>query len=121
MLFSILISCSGRRISEEAFSSKTWKNDKNGCNNDRLALLKDFETVKHQLIGMSENETRKILGTPDKVQLFERSQKYYIYFIESGSQCENGENIGNKEGRSYHIRFNSINQVNEVSLALPSS
>ncbi|MBT30425.1 MAG: hypothetical protein CMO01_12265 [Thalassobius sp.] len=118
LLFFVLSACTGHSISEEEFSSSTWRQDKNGCSGERLKIQGNLEAVKDQLIGLSETEIRSLLGAPDKVQLFERSQKFYIYFIEPGAQCEEKEG---KEGKSYHIRFNSINQVNEVSLVLPSS
>ncbi|UZR95123.1 hypothetical protein [Chondrinema litorale] len=116
-LLTVLSACTGQRISEEAFSSNTWRQDKKGCNGERLEIKEEFDTIKEQLIGLSETETRNFLGAPDKVQLFERNQKFYIYYLEPGAQCEGKEG---KEGKSYHIRFNSINQVNEISLVLPS-
>ncbi|MEM1137180.1 MAG: hypothetical protein AAGI07_15180 [Bacteroidota bacterium] len=119
IFFLLLITaCSSKRISEDAFESSIWKNDKMGCESKRLDLLDNFEAIKSKIIGISENDTRRLLGAPDKVQLFERSQKFYIYFIEPGKQCE-GNAHNQKEGRSYHVRFNSLNQVNEISLALP--
>ena len=110
-----LFSCSQSPISEEEFNSISWQNDKNGCQGNRAKIVKDFEGVKDKLIGLGENQLRKLLGSPDQVQLLERSQKFYIYYIEKGAQCGDP----GIEGKNYQIRFNSLNQVNEVSLALP--
>ncbi len=102
---------------EERFDAGAWRADKAGCEGKRQAMLKEFQSIEQELQGMSELETRKLLGKPDKVELYERSQKFYIYYIEPGSQCENSFEAN--EGKHYYIRFNSLNQVNEVSLQIP--
>jgi len=110
-----LFSCGQLPISEEEFNNTSWKNDKNGCQGERSKIVKNFEGIKDRLIGLGENQLRQLLGSPDQVQLLERSQKFYIYYIEKGAQC--GDT--GIEGKNYQIRFNSLNQVNEVSLTLP--
>ena len=107
--------CQSTTITEDEFDSEIWKKDKNGCLGERLKLLEDFNAVKGKMTDLSEKQIRSLLGAPDQIQLFERSQKFYIYYIETGSQCGKS----GKEGRHYQIRFSSLNQVNEVSLALP--
>ncbi len=114
----ILVACQSTAIGSEELDSEAWKSDKKGCSGERADMVSDFEAAKDEMLNMSENQIRSLLGAPDKVQLFERSQKFYIYYIERGNQCE--EVSGTKEGRHYQIRFNSLNQVNEVSLALPT-
>ncbi|MDW7694637.1 hypothetical protein R9C00_07780 [Flammeovirgaceae bacterium SG7u.111] len=110
---SLTTSCGGKQVLEEEFDSLTWKNDKLGCNNERFALVKQFQNIRPKLMGKQEGEIRKLLGSPDQVELYERSQKFYIYYIEKGSQCE-----GAKSGiasKNFYIRFNSLNQVSEIT------
>jgi hypothetical protein len=106
-VFWLTSACNQTPLSEEEFNATAWKNDQNGCLGERVKLADDLEKSREKIMGMSENQIRRLLGSPDKVQLFERSQKFYIYFIEKGSQC--GKE--GAEGKNY--------QVSEISLALP--
>lgn len=67
---------------------------------------------KNKLMGYSQQEIGKILGKPDEVDLYKRSQKFFIYYIVPGKQCE-GTNP-NGRPRSLYIRFSAINVSNEV-------
>ncbi|WP_157638045.1 hypothetical protein [Flexithrix dorotheae] len=108
----VLGSCTGSGIPEEAFDTQTWKNDPNGCNSERLTMLDQFKGVQDKIIGLSELQVNKLLGKPDKVELYIRSQKFYVYHLKPGSQC-NAETF-DKAGENIQIRFNSLNEVNEI-------
>lgn len=82
-------------------------------------MLDQFEDIRDKLIGLNANEVRKVLGKPDKVELYRRSQRFYIYFFEAGGQCK-GSGKGTAEGRNFYVRFNTLDQVSEISLHLPN-
>ncbi|MEN7549219.1 hypothetical protein AAG747_14945 [Rapidithrix thailandica] len=104
--------CSGK-VNADWFEETLWKNDKNGCKNDRLELLDQILRLKDQLIGLDDKELRKVLGKPDRIDLMKRNQKFYVYFVEAGKQCAEGQN---KEAKKVLVRFSSLNLVNEISI-----
>lgn len=104
--------CSTPLIKEEDFSAKEWKQDPKGCKNERKALFKKLEAQKALLIGETENSIRKFLGKPDEMSLSKRHQKFYVYYITEGSQCTPEKTLN---GEKVMLRFNSLNQLNEVS------
>ncbi len=113
-LFLIILfsSCSrGIEFSKEEFDTERWKNDKNGCNNERLSEYSNFQKIKDQLEGLSEVEIRQTLGNPDAVDLYKRKQKFYIYFIEKGPQCEKN---GVGKAQRIEIRFSAMERANEI-------
>ncbi|SDM23449.1 hypothetical protein SAMN05421823_111180 [Catalinimonas alkaloidigena] len=89
-----------------------WKSDRLGCAGNRQKLEPLFEDLRTELIGMAEREVRQRLGPPDRQELEARSQKFYIYYLTSGSQCAGQTG---REGKLARIRFSALNQVSEVS------
>ena len=69
------------------FDSGLWAGDKNGCSGDRLAIKDQLLSVKHLMRGFKAKEIESFLGKPDVLELSERGQQYYVYFIESGPKC----------------------------------
>jgi hypothetical protein len=96
----------------EKFDSLTWKADKNGCKDKRLSLLADLENIKSELINVGDKDLLELLGKPDKVQLYDRHQRFFYYYVENGEQC--GE--GTKKARRVAVRLNSLNLVSEISV-----
>jgi len=114
-LMLILASCGGYEQADHAvLDLNTWKNDQNGCSSERIGMVQDFEKVEALLLGKSELDIRKMLGRPDRVELIERSQKFYMYFLEAGSQCD--EKKFDTDGKYMYIRFTSLNEVNEIGI-----
>jgi hypothetical protein len=112
VIILLLASCGNKNIDLQGFDIATWKNDKKGCQNKRIALLADFEQkVKPQLEGLTEMQVSQLLGKADFSLLAERNQKFYRYYLEEGEQCAK-----NKKGRYINIRFDATNMVNEVSM-----
>ena len=114
----LLAGCQTQQFQIEGFEQEIWRADTNGCQGQRISLSEKLAEQKNKLIGLSEQEIRGFLGKPDKVELFVRSQKFYVYYIEPGKQC--GGVIA-KEGRNFYVRFNSVNTVSEITLVLPYS
>lgn len=112
----------------QGFDIKKWREDYKGCKNNRLELLAEFDQkVKPKLKGLSEKEVYKLLGKADMNELSRRNQKFYYYFIEPGKQCSSNTDttansvtnsmlngINTKPARRMQIRFDAINNVNEV-------
>jgi hypothetical protein len=110
--FFFTIACNDAKIDTQGFDLQTWKNDKKGCQNKRVALLVDFEQkIKPKLEGLREIQVNNLLGKADFSLLAERNQKFYRYYLEEGEQCGK-----NKKARYINIRFSAINVVNEVSV-----
>ena len=95
--------------SMQKFNSELWKNDKNGCTGERLTLKNDLLAVKHKMRGLKNDDIESFLGKPDAQELYNRSQRYYIYFIEPGPKCENP----NENPLALFVRFSAIGIANE--------
>ena len=94
------------------FLLRSGKNDKNGCKNIRESLYPDFTKVQDKLVGLAEKEVMGILGYPDRVELYQKAQRFYIYYLSKGAQCDSTH-------RAQHyirIRFELLGGVDEVTL-----
>ncbi len=99
------------------FDLEAWREDKFGCKEKRIGQLVDFETiVKPELLkgDLREMQIKELLGLPDQIEVAERGQKFYIYFLEPGSQCKSSTHPD--PARHVRMRFNATSQVNEVTL-----
>lgn len=94
------------------FDSQSWKQDKQGCTGKRKALSGSFERIRPDLKGLSQAEVLQLLGRPDFQQLYKRNQKFYIYFLEPGIQCEG--NLEQSRARTVIFRFNAVELLTEV-------
>lgn len=111
LFFLLLCACTERLQYDKAtFDTQKWKGDQNGCKNERLAEYPKFQKIQTELKGLSEVQIRALLGKPDRLRLYKRKQKFYIYFIEKGAQCE----AGKKEAKYVEIRFSALERVNEI-------
>ena len=95
------------------FNSDAFRKDKLGCLGTRQQMQPDFERIRLQLKGLSENELLDLLGKPDFQQLSTRNQKYYIYFLEKGRQCEN--KFAATPSKTAVFRFSAIGLVTEIT------
>ncbi|WP_296619934.1 hypothetical protein [Marivirga sp.] len=87
---------------------KKWKEDKDACKEYRIEAVDDLLSQKEKLKGLSQNEIINLLGTADKHQLYERSQKFFIYYLNPNENCDQYT-----EGyvKALYIRFNSLDQA----------
>ncbi len=97
------------------FDSSTWQQDKSACKGSRPALVKDFEGIRRELLGLNQDDVIDILGRPDFQLLYQRNQKFYVYFTEPGTQCQ-GEKE-NSKARTVSIRFNAVGLASEIIFA----
>ncbi|GAB4456129.1 MAG: hypothetical protein OHK0036_19870 [Bacteroidia bacterium] len=115
LILPLLASCVKKQeITDKEFAQNEWKNDVKACLGKRTVLIDSLLKIKDKLLGYNDLEVRKILGKPDEIELAERSKKYYYYYYTTGSQCEG--DTSKMKGKMLQIRFNSTNQVNELTL-----
>lgn len=113
LLLFFLNACTPSAPEIEGFDSYVWQRDKFGCSQEREAMLPTLMDAKEDLMGLRETEVIQLLGKPDEQELYERSQKFLIYYLEPGKKCTDTEN---RESRvsALHIRVNSIGLANEM-------
>ena len=90
-----------------------WKEDKNACKEYRMEAIDNLLKQKGKLRGLSQNEIINLLGSADKHQLYERSQKFFIYYLEPSEKCDQY-----REGyiKALYIRFNSLDQAVDFNI-----
>ena len=91
------------------FNSEMWKEDKNGCTGNRLELKNELLALKHNMRGFKTGKIEDILGKPDAQELYDRSQRYYIYFLDPGPKCENAL----EKPQALFVRFSAVGIANE--------
>jgi hypothetical protein len=113
----ILTACDSSKNSDWAspphFEAESWKKDKMGCTGLRQQIAEQFDAIRNNLKGLSQDEVRKVLGNPDFQNLQSRHQKMYIYFIEPGAQCFNIQ--AESTARTVAVRFNAMGYATEVT------
>jgi hypothetical protein len=111
--FLLLIIACGKLPELENIDLEKWKNDKNGCLEYRIEAVETLLSQKEKLKGLSQNEMISLLGTADKHQLYERSQKFFIYYLEPNENCDQYS-----EGyiKALYIRFNSLDQAIDFNI-----
>ncbi|AKD04416.1 hypothetical protein POKO110462_06395 [Pontibacter korlensis] len=117
LLGLLLLSACSTPDSMKGFDSKTWKDDRDACQNQRAALVDDFEQIRKELYGKKEYVVRNVLGKPDSEELMERSQRIYFYYIEPGTQCDSRNELS--EANRVQVRINSLGKVSEITYYKP--
>src|SRR4051794_19324041 len=97
----------------EHFDAKEWRNDPLGCKGNRQRLAVDFEKIRRELRGLSQTEITELLGKPDLQGLYTRNQKFFVYYLENGPQCQNLQ--AESTARTVAVRFGALGYVTEVS------
>ncbi len=90
-----------------------WKSDKNGCKNYRITVIDELLDQKEKLKGLAQNEVISLLGQADEHELYQRSQKFFIYYLEPSNKC--GENQ-NEYYKALFIRFNALDQAIDFNI-----
>lgn len=90
-----------------------WKADKGACQNYRITAVDELLAQKGKLKGLSQNEVISLLGQADQHELYERSQKFFIYHLEPGMNCEN---FNNQYFKALYIRFNALDQAIDFNI-----
>ena len=101
----LFISCS-QQDKIEGFDEAKWRQDYNGCTNQRGELAKILLKNKEKLKKYDDDAITALLGDPERNRQFERGKKNYIYFLYPGKQC-----LGSalqKEGKKLVIEFDAL-------------
>ena len=93
----------------ESLNLEKWSADRGGCNGERTRSIEKLKSLKQEIKGVSSNDLDDYLGTPDIQQLADRSQKYYIYFLEKGVHCEDLKL--HSDARSMSVRFSAMGKT----------
>ncbi len=96
----------------QKFNSELWIQDKNGCSGDRLGMKNQLLSLKHNMRGLKTGEIESYLGKPDAQELYDRSQRYYIYFLEPGPKCDDA----NDNPQALFVRFSAVGIANEFTI-----
>lgn len=99
------------------FDSAKWKQDKKGCQEQRRTMLHDFDNIRLDLYGRTEDDIKDILGKPDAEQLMRRGQRVFIYYLEAGEQCTERNKLS--EANRAEVRFNALHKVSEITYLRP--
>lgn len=101
-----------KTIRLQKFESELWIQDKNGCGGERMRLKNQLLSLKHNMRGFKTGEIESYLGKPDAQELYNRSQRYYIYFMEPGPKCDNAK----ENPQALFVRFSAIGIANEFTI-----
>ena len=61
---------------------------------------------------MKKTQIKELLGQPDMHELYERTQRFYVYSVDPGASCPNF--IADKLAANFTLRFNALGRVHEV-------
>ena len=108
-----VIGCTSYDIELGTIELSKWKKDKIGCDGYRSEHIKQIENNKSNLLRKGEREITLALGSPERTELYEKSQKFYFYYLTSGNECDNSTSTSIKILR---LRFNALGYCNEALL-----
>lgn len=92
------------------FDSVAWQNDLNGCLGDRIRLAEILEPQRAELKMIEAPELIKVLGNPNTIEILQRQQRYYVYWIQNPAKCADST-ATYKEVR---VRLSALGKVTEV-------
>lgn len=108
-----LCSCSSE-VDAGKINLENWKSDRYGCKGLRIQNLEEFRTIKNQFLGIDNQALIKTFGRPDRVELIDKSQSFFFYFLEPSSECIKVEQ--KKEPLRVLFRMNALSKVSEVTI-----
>ncbi|WP_111669829.1 hypothetical protein [Algoriphagus litoralis] len=108
-----MLSCSGP-LDAGNVNLENWKSDRDGCKGLRMQELEAFQAIKNTFLGADNQALIKTFGRPDRVELVDKSQSFFFYFIEPSGDCAGVEK--EKEPLRVLFRMNAISKVSEVTI-----
>jgi len=108
-----IFACSSAPEKLGSLDLKKWRSDRGGCNNVRAGLAKDFKTIEAELKGKFADGIGELLGRPDIQQLGDRNQKFYVYFLSKGPQCDNIQS--KSTAPKVILKFNAVGLLSEIT------
>jgi len=113
VLLVSLVSCSPPPDQFGRLDLRKWRGDRGGCNGVRASILPDFRAEIQNLKGKRVDVIGELLGRPDINEIADRNQKFYIYFLEKGPQCDKPG--AKSTSRSVAIRMSAIGLATEIT------
>ncbi len=110
---AIVLSGCNKKLEISNFDEEAWKADKMACLDKRQTLGNNLLEAKSELLERTQQDIINLLGRPEMQELYTRGQKFYIYHLTPGANCENS-GAESDEPRLLYIRFSALNQVSEV-------
>lgn len=109
--FLFLAACGQKAqlLTEE--EQQRFRQDRLGCEGERKAFIQKLRENKDIFLEMTDLEVRQQLGSPNREELYTRTQKFFVYYLEAGPQCENQ---GQMPPRILQLRLSAVNRVNEA-------
>jgi hypothetical protein len=96
----------------ENFDDQVWIQDKNGCKGERMLLKDNLLASKYYMRGLKAEQIEEYLGKPDAQELYDRNQKYYIYYLEPGPKCSDAK----EKPLALFVRFTAVGIANEFTI-----
>jgi hypothetical protein len=109
----LFFACSSK-LDTGNLNMENWKSDRYGCKGLRIQDLAELERIKNTFLGADNQAMIKTFGRPDRVELVDKSQSFFFYFLEPSIQCD-GVEI-EKEPLRVLFRMNAISKVSEVTI-----
>ena len=113
ILIWVSFSCSSP-LDAGKINLKNWKADRYGCKGLRLQDLEELRAIKNNFLGADNQALIKTFGRPDRVDLMDKSQSFFFYFLEPSGECDGVEM--EKEPLRVLFRLNAISKVSEVTI-----
>jgi hypothetical protein len=118
LIFTLSICCwlgaCSSAVDAGKINLENWKSDRYGCKGLRMQELEEFRTIKNQFLGIDNQALIKTFGRPDRVELVDKSQSFFFYFLEPSSDCAGVEQ--KKEPLRVLFRMNALSKVSEVTI-----
>ena len=112
-LFILVVLSCGKSLPEiEHLDLDAWKKDKNACGAYRSDNIEVIRSQKEKLLALKESQIIELLGRPDRNELYKRNQKFFQYYLEPASICENAK----VDALRLVIRFNAMGLAKEVAI-----
>lgn len=91
-----------------------WKSDRYGCKGLRIQDLDELQKIKNSFLGANNQSLIMTFGRPDRVELVDKNQSFFFYFLEPSNGCMSIET--EKEPLRILFRMNAVNKVSEVNV-----
>ena len=94
-----------------SFNADLWRSDMNGCQKKRLNIYKNILEHRDELLGLNNQKIIKLLGRPERNELYKRNQKFFVYSITPTAKCD-----VSYQGHSLYlfVRFNAVGLSQEI-------
>ncbi len=113
-IFSFFLASCGGKLDAGNINLEAWKSDRYGCNGLRIKDLDELEKIKNTFLGANNQSIIKTFGRPDRVELVDKSQSFFFYFLEPSKNCDGIK--PEKEPLRVLFRMNAVSKVSEVTI-----